>query len=122
MTPLEFFAYTYPNTATFKRDVDEWRAFLGRWVVQRARDTGGGVVVGWGGPALRWLGCLPAFVTFYCDTRARVDAVQAPSWAGGRRGFTTRAEELKWGGVGWLVNVCGAVLNERFASFREMSL
>jgi hypothetical protein len=33
MTPLEFFAFTYPNTATFKRDVDEWRAFLGRWVL-----------------------------------------------------------------------------------------
>lgn len=30
MTPLEFFAYTYPNTPTFKRDTDEWRAFLGR--------------------------------------------------------------------------------------------
>ena len=30
MTPLEFFAFTYPNTATFKRDTDEWRAFLGR--------------------------------------------------------------------------------------------
>lgn len=31
MTPLEFFAYTYPNTPTFKRETDEWRAFLGRW-------------------------------------------------------------------------------------------
>ena len=35
MTPLEFFAHTYPNTATFKRDVDEWRAFLGRWAGKR---------------------------------------------------------------------------------------
>jgi ATP-binding cassette subfamily F protein 2 len=33
MTPLEFFAYTYPNTGGFKRDVDEWRAFLGRYGV-----------------------------------------------------------------------------------------
>jgi ATP-binding cassette subfamily F protein 2 len=30
MTPLEFFAYTYPNTPTWKRETDEWRAFLGR--------------------------------------------------------------------------------------------
>jgi ATP-binding cassette subfamily F protein 2 len=30
MSPLEFFAYTYPNTPTFKRETDEWRAFLGR--------------------------------------------------------------------------------------------
>ncbi|WIA10679.1 hypothetical protein OEZ85_010859 [Tetradesmus obliquus] len=31
MTPLEFFAFTYPNTPTFKRETDEWRAFLGRY-------------------------------------------------------------------------------------------
>jgi ATP-binding cassette subfamily F protein 2 len=30
MTPLEFFAFTYPNTPTFKRETDEWRAYLGR--------------------------------------------------------------------------------------------
>ena len=30
MSPLEFFAFTYPNTPTFKRETDEWRAYLGR--------------------------------------------------------------------------------------------
>ncbi|KAF6251500.1 flagellar associated protein [Scenedesmus sp. NREL 46B-D3] len=31
MSPLEFFAFTYPNTPTFKRETDEWRAYLGRY-------------------------------------------------------------------------------------------
>eukprot|EP00882_Tetradesmus_deserticola_P006325 GHRQ01006654.1.p1 GENE.GHRQ01006654.1~~GHRQ01006654.1.p1 ORF type:complete len:528 (+),score=237.91 GHRQ01006654.1:258-1841(+) len=30
MSPLEFFAFTYPNTPSFKRETDEWRAYLGR--------------------------------------------------------------------------------------------
>lgn len=32
MTVLEFLQHTYPNTPTFKREVDEWRSFIGRWV------------------------------------------------------------------------------------------
>ena len=28
---LEFFRYTYPNNMTFTREVDEWRAYLGRF-------------------------------------------------------------------------------------------
>ena len=28
---LEFFRFTYPNNMTFTREVDEWRAYLGRF-------------------------------------------------------------------------------------------
>lgn len=28
---IEFFRHTYPNTMTFTREVDEWRAYLGRF-------------------------------------------------------------------------------------------
>ncbi len=28
---IEFFRHTYPNTMTFVREVDEWRAYLGRF-------------------------------------------------------------------------------------------
>jgi hypothetical protein len=28
---LDFFRSTYPNTMTFTREVDEWRAYLGRF-------------------------------------------------------------------------------------------
>jgi hypothetical protein len=28
---IEFFRHTYPNTLTFVREVDEWRAYLGRF-------------------------------------------------------------------------------------------
>eukprot|EP00878_Enallax_costatus_P000419 GHUV01000509.1.p1 GENE.GHUV01000509.1~~GHUV01000509.1.p1 ORF type:complete len:618 (+),score=174.18 GHUV01000509.1:250-2103(+) len=31
MAPLEFFKHTYPNTGGFKREDDEWRAYLGRY-------------------------------------------------------------------------------------------
>ena len=31
MAVLDFFRATYPNTLTFKREVDEWRAFLGKY-------------------------------------------------------------------------------------------
>lgn len=30
-SPLEFFKATYPNTGGFKREDDDWRAFLGRF-------------------------------------------------------------------------------------------
>ncbi len=28
---IEFFRHTYPNNMTFTREVDEWRAYLGRF-------------------------------------------------------------------------------------------
>ena len=31
MQVIEFFRHTYPNTMTFVREVDEWRAYLGRF-------------------------------------------------------------------------------------------
>lgn len=31
MTVLDFFRTTYPNTLTYTREVDEWRAYLGRF-------------------------------------------------------------------------------------------
>lgn len=30
-TVLDFFMRTYPNTLTFKREMEEWRAFLGHY-------------------------------------------------------------------------------------------
>lgn len=38
-TVLEFFQATYPNSPTFKREVDEWRAFLGRYGVSGKLQT-----------------------------------------------------------------------------------
>ena len=32
-TVLDFFMKTYPNNMQFKRDLDEWRAYLGRYGV-----------------------------------------------------------------------------------------
>jgi ATP-binding cassette subfamily F protein 2 len=36
---LEFFQRTWPNTATFSRDVDEWRAFIGRYGISGKMQT-----------------------------------------------------------------------------------
>eukprot|EP00227_Mantoniella_beaufortii_P016366 CAMPEP_0197575070 /NCGR_PEP_ID=MMETSP1326-20131121/596_1 /TAXON_ID=1155430 /ORGANISM="Genus nov. species nov., Strain RCC2288" /LENGTH=1143 /DNA_ID=CAMNT_0043137769 /DNA_START=294 /DNA_END=3725 /DNA_ORIENTATION=+ len=36
---LEFFMYTYPNAGTFKRDLDEWRGYLGRYGVSGKMQT-----------------------------------------------------------------------------------
>lgn len=33
MTTLEFFMHTYPNTLKFKREMEEWRGYLGRYGV-----------------------------------------------------------------------------------------
>jgi len=33
MTVLDFFMASYPNTMKFKRDLDEWRGYLGRYGV-----------------------------------------------------------------------------------------
>eukprot|EP00240_Pyramimonas_obovata_P002632 CAMPEP_0118957626 /NCGR_PEP_ID=MMETSP1169-20130426/62194_1 /TAXON_ID=36882 /ORGANISM="Pyramimonas obovata, Strain CCMP722" /LENGTH=759 /DNA_ID=CAMNT_0006905715 /DNA_START=70 /DNA_END=2352 /DNA_ORIENTATION=- len=38
-TCLDFFRNTYPNTLTFKREVDEWRSFLGRYGVTGKMQT-----------------------------------------------------------------------------------
>jgi len=38
-TCLDFFRQSYPNTATFKREVDEWRSFLGRYGVSGKMQT-----------------------------------------------------------------------------------
>ncbi|KIY96582.1 ATP-binding cassette, sub-family F, member 2 [Monoraphidium neglectum] len=39
MTVIEFFQHTYPNTKDFVRDVDMWRAFLGRYGVSGKMQT-----------------------------------------------------------------------------------
>jgi ATP-binding cassette subfamily F protein 2 len=36
---LDFFRQSYPNTATFTREVDEWRSFLGRYGVSGKMQT-----------------------------------------------------------------------------------
>ena len=38
-TVLDFFMGHYPNTMTFKRDLDEWRAYLGRYGVSGRQQT-----------------------------------------------------------------------------------
>ena len=38
-TVLDFFMSTYPNTMTFKRDLDEWRGYLGRYGVSGRMQT-----------------------------------------------------------------------------------
>ena len=38
-TVLDFFMSTYPNSMTFKRDLDEWRAYLGRYGVSGRMQT-----------------------------------------------------------------------------------
>jgi ATP-binding cassette subfamily F protein 2 len=38
-TVLEFFMEHYPNTMTFKRDLDEWRGYLGRYGVSGRQQT-----------------------------------------------------------------------------------
>jgi len=39
MTPLEFMAHTYPNTPTWKREIDEWRSFVGRFGITGTMQT-----------------------------------------------------------------------------------
>ena len=39
MTVIEFFQHTYPNTKDFVRDVDGWRAFLGRYGISGRLQT-----------------------------------------------------------------------------------
>ena len=39
MSVLEFFKHTYPNTLTFTKDDDDWRAFLGRYGVTGKMQT-----------------------------------------------------------------------------------
>ena len=39
MTPLEFFMHTFPNGPGFKRDADEWRAYVGRYGVSGRMQT-----------------------------------------------------------------------------------
>lgn len=36
---LEFFQMTYPNGGTFKKDIDEWRSFLGRYGISGRMQT-----------------------------------------------------------------------------------
>ena len=38
-TVLDFFMEHYPNTMTFKRDLDEWRGYLGRYGVSGRQQT-----------------------------------------------------------------------------------
>lgn len=38
-TCLDFFRHSYPNSGTFKREVDEWRSFLGRYGVSGKMQT-----------------------------------------------------------------------------------
>jgi ATP-binding cassette subfamily F protein 2 len=39
MTPLEFFMAEYPNNLKFKREMEEWRAYLGRYGVSGRMQT-----------------------------------------------------------------------------------
>ena len=39
MTPLDFFMTQYPNTLKFKREMEEWRAYLGRYGVSGRMQT-----------------------------------------------------------------------------------
>mmetsp|Transcript_28546 Transcript_28546/g.90974 ORF Transcript_28546/g.90974 Transcript_28546/m.90974 type:complete len:613 (-) Transcript_28546:48-1886(-) len=39
MTVLDFFRVTYPNTATFSKDIDEWRSFVGRYGISGKMQT-----------------------------------------------------------------------------------
>ncbi|CAL8464135.1 g3670 [Coccomyxa elongata] len=39
MQVLQFFQHTYPNTMTFTREVDEWRAYLGRFGISGRLQT-----------------------------------------------------------------------------------
>ena len=39
MTPLEFFMAEYPNTLTFKREMEEWRSYLGRYGITGRMQT-----------------------------------------------------------------------------------
>ena len=39
MTPLEFFQHMYPNGPGFTRDVEGWRAFVGRYGVTGRMQT-----------------------------------------------------------------------------------
>lgn len=39
MTPLDFFMQTYPNTLTFKREMEEWRGYLGRYGISGRMQT-----------------------------------------------------------------------------------
>jgi len=38
-TVLDFFMFTYPNTMTFRRDFDEWRAFVGKYGITGKMQT-----------------------------------------------------------------------------------
>ena len=40
MQVIEFFRHTYPNTMTFVREVDEWRAYLGRFGISGRLQVG----------------------------------------------------------------------------------